>query len=299
VVADRAFTRALWGEHPYGHDISGTAAHVRSFTREDVVYFHRERMAPRSAMLVVVGAIGPEVVAAEAERAFAGWENPPDAPELVIPRVERIARAGEVILVDKPDQTQSQVRLGGPGFPMGHADYFPATAMNIALGGGFTSRLVNEVRVERGLSYSVGSYFDAMNAGGSFAISTFTKTESTRLIIDVALGEVAKVRAGGITPRELKGAQTYLAGLYPLRTETNESIASIISDVRLHHLGDDWVERFRDRLRAVTPRQVAAAAGKYCFPQRPVIVVLGRAAQVRPLLEDLGPVTVVPAAEYE
>lgn len=299
IIADRAFTRALWGEHPYGHDVSGSASHVGSFTREDVVRFHRERMTPRSAMLVVVGAVSPEVVAAEAEKALAGWETPPDAPEFTVPKQERIARAGEVILVDKPDQTQSQVRIGGPGFSMGHPDYFPATAMNIALGGGFTSRLVNEVRVERGLSYGVSSYFDAMNAGGVYAISTFTKTQSTREIIDVALGEVTKVRESGITPKELKGGQTYLAGLYPMRTETNESIAAVIADVRVHKLGDDWVEKFRDRLCAVTPKQVAEAAVKYCYPERPTIVVLGNAAEVRPLLEGLGPVTVVPASEYE
>lgn len=300
VIADRAFTRALWGDHPYGHDVSGTSAHVRTFTRDDVVRFHRERMVPGKAMLVVVGAVSPDVVAAEAEKAFAGWENPPTAFEFEVPRFERLARPGEIILVDKPDQTQSQVRVGGPGFPMGHPDYFPATAMNIALGGGFTSRLVNAVRVERGLSYGVSSYFDAMSAGGIFAVSTFTKTQSTREIIDVVLGEVAKVREEGIPPKELRSAQTYLAGLYPMRTETNESVAAIIADVRLHNLGDDWVEKFRDRLRAVTPKQVAEAAAKYCFPERPTLVVLGNAAQVRPQLEGLGaPVTVVPASDYE
>ncbi len=298
-IADRAFTRALWGEHPYGHDVSGNAAQVRTFTREDVLRFHRERLIPRNAMLVVVGSVSPDVVAAEAEKAFAGWQNPPNAEEFVVPRQERLARAGELIIVDKPDQTQSQVRIGGLGFSMGHPDYFPATAMNIALGGGFTSRLVNEIRVNRGLSYGVSSYFDAMNAGGIFAVSTFTKTQSTREIIDVALREVTKMREEGIAPKELKSAQTYLAGLYPMRTETNESIAAIIADVRLHNLGDDWVEKFRDRLRAVTPKEVAAAAAKYCFPERPTVVVLGNAMQVRPLLEGLGPVTVVPASEYE
>lgn len=299
VIADRAFTRALWGEHPYGHDVSGSAAHVRTYTREDVVRFHRERIIPRNSMLVVVGAVSPDVVAAEAEKAFAGWENPPDAQPFTAPRQEGLARPGEIIIVDKPEQTQSQVRIGGLGFPMGHPDYFPATAMNIALGGGFTSRLVNEVRVNRGLSYGVSSYFDAMNAGGIFAVNTFTKTASTREIIEVALNEVGKMRDQGIAARELKDAQTYLAGLYPMRTETNESIAAIIADVRLHNLGDDWVEKFRDRLRAVTPKEVAAAAAKYCFPERPTIVVLGNAMQVRPLLQGLGSITVVPASEYE
>jgi zinc protease len=115
----------------------------------------------------------------------------------------------------------------------------------------------------------------------------------------VALNEIHGVRDRGLKPRELKDAQTYLAGLYPLRTETNESVASVIADIRLHGLGDDWVERFRDRLRAVTPKDVAQVAKKYAFAQAPVIVVLGKAAEVKPLLEGLGPITVVPASEYE
>ncbi|QSQ26254.1 insulinase family protein [Pyxidicoccus parkwayensis] len=298
VIADRAMVRALWGDHPYGHDVGGSKRTVSTFTRDDVVRFHQERMGPKVAMLVVVGAVKPERVAAAAEEAFVGWTGGPDAPPTV-PPVKKIPGAGRVLLVDKPDQTQSQVRIGGPGFRMGHEDYFPATAMNIALGGGFTSRLMNEIRVNRGLTYGVSSWFDAMNAGGVFALSTFTKTASTREIIDVALGEIGSVREKGLKPRELTDAQAYLAGLYPLRTETNESIAGSIADTRVHGLGDDWVEKFRDRLRAVTSKQVSAVAKKYCLPESPAIVVLGRAEEVKKHLKGLGPITVVPASEYE
>lgn len=298
-IADRAFTRAVWGDHPYGRDVGGNKRTVSTFTRDDVVRFHAECMGPRVSLLTVVGAIAPETVAAEAERAFAGWTGGPDVQPMLPRKQEPLAKAGTVLLVDKPDQTQSQVRLGGPGFWLGHEDYFPATAMNIALGGGFTSRLMNEIRVNRGLTYGVSSYFDTMSAGGIFALSTFTKTASTREIIDVALKEIHGVRDGGLKPRELKDAQSYLAGLYPMRTETNESVASVIADMRMHALGDDWVEKFRDRLRAVTPKDVAAVAKKYAFADPPVIVVLGKASEVKPLLEGLGPITVVPASDYE
>jgi zinc protease len=296
-VADRAFTRALWGNHPYGHDVGGTAAHVGTFTREDLVRFHRERMGPKVSLLVVVGAVSPDRVAEEAEKAFGGWTGGPEAP-LVVPPMRKLA-SGRVLLVDKPDQSQSQVRMGGPGFPLGHADYFPSTAMNIALGGGFTSRLMNEVRVERGLTYGIHSYFDTMSAGGMFGITTFTQTERTREIIDVTLGEVARVREGGIPAAELKKSQRYLAGLYPLRTETNESVASVISDIRLHGLGDDWVEKFRERLLAVKSKQTVEVAGRYLFPSPPFLVVLGKASEVKKQLKGLGPVTVVPASECE
>ncbi|MGZ3459047.1 MAG: M16 family metallopeptidase, partial [Archangium sp.] len=196
VIADRAFTRALWSGHPYGHDVGGSAAHVRTFTRDDLVRFHRERMGPRVSLLTVVGAVSPQVVAEEAEKAFAGWEGGPEAP-VELPPADKVA-GSRVLLVDKPDQTQTQVRIGGPGFRVGHPDYFPSTLMNNALGGGFTSRLVNEVRVERGLTYGISSYFDMMHAGGVFGIHTFTQTDRTREMLDVTLGEVAKVREGGI-----------------------------------------------------------------------------------------------------
>jgi len=115
----------------------------------------------------------------------------------------------------------------------------------------------------------------------------------------VALNEVTKVREKGLKPKELANAQTYLAGLYPLRTETNESIAAGIVDIRLHNLGDDWVERFRDRLRAVTPAQVKAVAKKYLFAEPPSIVVLGKAEAVRKQLKGLGTLSVAPASDYE
>ena len=297
VVADRAFNRALWGEHPYGHDVGGSKAHVRTFTREDLVRFHRERMGPRVALLSVVGAVHPDVVAREAEKAFAGWEGGPETP-VELPPAD-MKTSGRILLVDKPEQTQTQVRIGGPGFRVGHPDYFPAAAMNNVLGGGFTSRLVNEVRVERGLTYGIHSYFDMMNAGGVFGISTFTQTDKTREMIDVTLAEVAKVRAKGITPAELKKAQRYLAGLYPLRTETNESVASVISDIRVHGLGDDWVEKFRERLMEVKPKQTVEVAAKYLFAQPPLIVLVGKASEVKKQLTGLGPVTVVPASDYE
>ena len=182
---------------------------------------------------------------------------------------------------------------------MGHPDYFPSTAMNNVLGGGFTSRLVNEVRVERGLTYGISSYFDMLNVGGVFAISTFTQTERTREMLDVTLAEVQKVRESGISAGELKKAQRYLAGLYPLRTETNESVVSVIGDIRVHGLGADWVEKFRERLHAVKPRQTQEVAAKYLFAQPPLIVLLGKASVVKKQLKGLGTVKVVPASDYE
>jgi len=292
LLADRALLRALWGDHPYGHDTAGTARSVEALGREDVARFHRERLGPRIASLVVVGAVDPEEMAAAADRAFARWSGGPEtAPPPPVP--ERAALAGRVIVVDKADLTQSQVRLGSLAFRKAHPDYLASQAVNAVLGGGFTSRLVDEIRVNRGLSYGASSYFDPSRAGGSFQVSTFTKTEATREIVTVALEEVRKMRAKGPRPSELEKAKTYLCGLYPLRLETNESLAGAIADIRLNGLGDDYLARYRSRVMEVSTAKAAELAARWFLPEDGrVIAVVGRARSVVPQLESLGPVEV-------
>lgn len=298
LLADRALTRAFWGRHAYGHDTSGTTTSVRSFSREDVLQFHREKLGPRVALLTVVGAVEPEATLEAVEKAFRGWKGGP-AAAAPIPALEQGPRGGHVVLVDKPDQTQAQVRLAGPGFAFGTEPHFPSVVMNIVVGGGFTSRLINEIRVNRGLTYGISSGFDAMRADGAFHVSTFTKTGSTKEIIKRTLAELKKVRTQGIAKEELLHAQTYLAGLYPLRTETNDSIASTLAEVRTYGIGAEWIERYQERVRAVTLAQANEAASRFLFAKSPLVVVVGKAEALRSQVEGFGEVTILPAAEAE
>jgi zinc protease len=298
LIADRALLHAIWGDHPYGHDVQGSSSTVRNLTREDVVTFHRERMGPKISWLAVVGDIDPAQVISMAETSFGPWSGGPAAP-VALAKLDRAALEGTVLLVNKPNQTQSQVRLGTLAFAKGHPDHPPAAVVDTALGGGFTSRLVKEIRVKRGLSYGAGSSFDRLKVGGTFSVSTFTKTESTREIIEIALAEVSKMRAKGPTPKEIANAQTYLTGLFPMRFETNESVAGAITDLRAYDLDDDTVERYRERIRAVTPKAAREVAGRYLFARPPVVVVVGKASEVLDQLKPFGPVKVVEVAEFE
>lgn len=298
LLAERAMLRVLWGDHPYGHDIVGTARDVATFTRRDAMKFHRSRFGPRISLLVVVGWADPLEVRRCAQRAFARWREGPTEPP-AISRPIGIAMSGRVLVVDKPDQTQSQVRMGAMAFPKGDPDFFPATVMNTVLGGGFTSRLVQEIRVNRGLSYGAGSGFDRLMAGGSFILSTFTQNKTTREIIDVALAEVRRMRRTGPSVEEVKAAKKYLAGLFPMRLETNESVASAIAEMRVYDLGDDWVERFVPRVSTVTAPMAAKMARKYLFDRPPAMVIVGKAAAIKKQLAGVGPLKVVQASEIE
>jgi zinc protease len=289
LVADRGLQKALWGDHPYGHDVAGTAAHIERIGREDLVAFHRERFGPKVAMLSIVGAVEPVLARRAVEASFGGWRGGPKAPVTVVP-LQRAVGAGRVLLIDKPDQTQSQVRIGALAMVRGGPDWIPGQVMNNALGGGFTSRLVNEIRVKRGLSYGAGSAFDGMLTGGSFHVSTFTKTQSTSEIIAVALDELRKMSARGPTASELSTAQRHLAGLYPLRLETNESMAAALIETRMYGLGDDWIEKYRGRILEVSRARAAQVARRYLPAKAPALVVVGNAAKVRRQLRGLGPI---------
>jgi zinc protease len=290
VLADRAMLQAAFGGHPYGHPPEGRVRDLSAVRRGDVVALHRRSFRPASAILLVVGNTPADAVLKMARRRFGRWRGA-DGGDVVIPPAE--TPRGAVVVVDKPDVTQTQVRIASQGFPRRSPDYFRGVVASAILGGGFTSRLMEAIRVNRGLSYGVRSRFATSGSSGLFFISTFTKVESTAEIIDVALEETARFCDGGPTAEELERIQSYLCGLFPLSLETHDQLAEKLSDLALFDLPDTEVSHFRDRVRAVTVEDCRAVAQRY-FPIRDrVVVAVGPARVVVPKLERFGPVTVI------
>jgi zinc protease len=200
-----------------------------------------------------------------------------------------------VTVVDKPDLTQSQVRIASAGVRRADPAYFPALVSNAVFGGGFTSRLMEAIRVNRGLSYGVRSRFAMSRSAGIFFVSSFTKVETTAELLQVALDEAARFCEGGPGAEELARAQSYLAGLYPLSLETHDQVAEKIADVGLYDVPLDQVTQYRERVRAVTAAECAEVARRHFPVDRGVVVVVGPARKVARSLERFGPVQVVPA----
>jgi zinc protease len=292
LVADRAMLQAAFGDHPYGHPPEGKVKHLQATRRADVVRFHARAYRAAGALLVVVGKVSADEVLALARRRFGAWRGPggADGP-LAAPAPPRAA----VLVVDKPDVTQSQVRVASAGFPRKSPDYFPGIVASALLGGGFTSRLMEAIRVNRGLSYGVRSRFATSAAGGIFFVSTFTKVETTAEIVQVTLDETARFCDAGPTGEEIERTRSYLCGLYPLSLETHDQLAEKLAELELYDLPDDDVSAFRERVRAVTP-QAAREVGSRYFPLGArVVVAVGPAKSIARQLERFGPVSVVPA----
>jgi zinc protease len=292
VVADRAMLQAAYGHHPYGHPSEGRARDLLRARRAEVVAFHAHHYRPSSAILLVVGAVSADDVVDLARRRFGRWRGAAGPlPEVPAPAPPHPG----VMVVDKPELTQTQVRIVSAGFARRSPDYFPGMVASAVLGGGFTSRLMEAIRVNRGLSYGVRGRFATSVAGGLFYISSFTKAETTVDLVQVALDEVARFVDQGPDGDELERMQSYLCGLFPLSLETHDQIAERLADLALHGLGDDEVTGFRERVRAVTREDCRRVARRYFPPARPLLVVVGPARQLARSLERFGEVRVVPA----
>ncbi len=290
-VADRAMIGAAYRDHPYGHPVEGRAKDLSAVRRRDAVAFHRAWFGPASTVLTVVGAVDPGKALRLARRALAGWRGGAGVPP-EIPAAPAVPRS--VLLVDKPDATQTQVRLATPVFGRASPDYFPAVVANAALGGGFTSRLVETIRVNRGLSYGVRSRFGLGRAAGLWIFSSFTKAETTGELIRVALEEIGRFCEEGPGAEELSRAQGYLAGLYPLSLETYDQLAVKLSDLELYGYPVDEITGYAERVRAVTPEACREVARRWLPHAGGAIVAVGPAAKIRRQLEAFGTVTVVP-----
>ncbi len=298
-LADRALLKAIWQGHPYGHEVSGSMSDIRALHQEDLRKYVRGHIGPQISQLMLVGDVKTDAVMPMIRSLFGSWAGGPVTPPLLPPWGDA-AMAGRVLIVDKPEQTQVQMRIGAGGVKRGHPAHFPLAVMSTVLGGGFTSRLVTEIRVKRGLSYGAGCHFDMLSAAGSFTVSSFTKNETIQTLIEIGLGEVAKMRAKGPSPKEVATVQRYISGLYPARLETNDAIAGALSDVSFYGLPADWISQYRQRICAVTPKEAAAAARAHLFEKgKEAIVLVGNAALLAPKVEKFGPVTVWKPSQLE
>lgn len=284
----------LYGEsHPYSFFPSERS--LAAIRREDLVEHHRRWFGPGNAVVGVAGDVGKDEAMAAVRAAFGTWTGAKEADEVAFPETPKPARA--VRLVDKPDLTQSSIRVAAPGIDRKSPDYHAAVVMNYILGGGaFSSRLVRVVRSDEGKTYGIGSGFTVHKRRGVFGIGTSTRNAETVPTLDLVLREVDKIRAEGtgVTPAELAAAKSNLIGSYPMRFETADDVLGRLFSAKLHGLPFEEITEYRQKIAAVTLEEVNAAARKYLDPDRMVIVVVGRSSEVKaPLETRFGPVEVV------
>ena len=291
-VADRRFARFLFGSHPYGRPTEGTRTSLTGLTRGDVVSFHAKHFVPSNAVLAIVGDIDSRELLAKVQKLFGEWPARP-APRVAAPAPEQV-RGRRVLIVDRPDVNQTQVRIGAVGISRSDADYFPSLVANTILGVPFTSWLNQEIREKRGLSYGARSSFRALHQPGPFVVSTFTRNDRLAETVEAAFDTLRRFRQGGYTEEDLRKAQNYRAGLFPLSLETSDQIAAALGELEIYSLPREFYDEQIDKVRSVTLEDLGRA-GQRLFPvDDAVIVAVSPAASARAALEKFGPVSVEP-----
>ncbi len=270
-VAGKEFQKTLFLKSPYGHAVEGTKESLPKLTREALVRFYRTYYHPNNAILTVVGDITPNEVEKNLLPHLTKW------PMGEIPKESfrsAFAKEQKTVKIDRPI-TQANIILGHSGVNRENPDFYALTVMNYILGGGgFSSRLVEEIRNKRGLAYSVASFFDPGKYPGSFQIALQTKNASAREAVSLAIREMERIQKEPVSEKELEGAKKYLVGSFPMRLDTQGKLANFLSQVEYFGIGLDYPEKYPSLIRSVTREEVLRVARKYLDPKNYILVVV-------------------------
>jgi zinc protease len=276
-IAQRKFEAALFPQSPYGRPVEGSEASVKGLEQQNLRDFYERHYRPNGLILSVVGDISHQEIARGLNDAFRSWSKgepvtPPVAPSTI--------GEAETIKVNK-DLTQANIILGHEGVGRENPDYYALQVMNYILGGGgFSSRALDSIRNERGLAYSVYSYFSAEKGRGTFEFVMQTRNETALEAIRIARAEMRRMREELVAEEELSDAKDYLAGSFPLRFDTNRRVANFLAQLEYFQLGLDYPERYPGLIQKVTREEIQRVARKYLKPETLITVIVANQKKI-------------------
>jgi len=272
VVAERCFRQKLFVASPYRHPAEGTKESLGRIKREDMVKFHSNYYHANNAIFTIVGDVSEEDMDKKIVAKLAVWSR-----SATIPAEHFSTTFAQGPTIEKIDReiTQANIILGHQGIRRDNPDYYALTVMNYILGGGgFGSRLMDEIRVKRGLAYSVGSFFDPYKHRGSFQIVLQTKNGSAQEAISLALKQMKRMQRELVSNQELERAKKYLTGSFPLQLDTQRELSNFLSQVEYYGLGLDYPEDYISLINAVSREDVLRMAQDYLYPGKYILAVV-------------------------
>jgi len=271
-ISSKAFMTALYGSHPYSLDGDGEVDTVAKIKRDDLQNFYKQYYGAKGAVVAIIGDLTREQASAIAENVTGG-----------LPKASAISPIPAVALPTKPVEqrishpaSQSHILLGYPGIKRGDPDLFPLYVGNYVLGGGgFVSRLTEEVREKRGLVYSVYSYFMPMAEAGPFQIGLQTKKDQAEDALKLVRETLDKFIKGGITETELKAAKANIIGGFPMRIDSNSKILDYLAVIGFYKLPLNYLDEYNSNVEKVTVAQIKDAFSRRLKPENFVTVIVG------------------------
>jgi zinc protease len=297
-LASMTAAPVVFGGTPLGHVSTGTPASLTKLKPADLSAIHAAWYRPDNAILLMTGDITADQGFALAQQAFGDWARPATplaAAPTVTPRPTTRA-----IAVDLPGTGQAAVTLVKPAIARNDPSYYEGLVANAVLGGGYSARLNQEIRIKRGLSYGAGSGLSANRTSGSFRASVQTKNESAPQVLDLITAEMTGLATTPAGAEELKARKSSLVGQYGRDLETTDGLAGILGNLAVYGVPLDEVSRYTAKVEAVTPAQVQGFAGRVLDPTQASVIVAGDAKTFSgPLKAKLPDLEVIPAADLD
>jgi len=287
-LATEMVSRVMFGDHPYAV-VAPTPESIDRSTRDEFVKFHRAKLVPNNGVFIVVGNVRYEQILDRVESLFSTWERGEDVvADFPAPPV-RTKRIG--YLVDRPGSAQSNIVIANSGITRTSPDYFPMMLMHTVLGANASSRLFMNLREEKGYTYGAYSNLDARRSAGTFRATAEVRTAVTGDSLKEFFYELNRIRDTRVSEKELGDAKAYLTGVFPIRLETQEGLTDQLVQIKMLRLPNDYLERYRDRVQAVTAEEIQRVATKYIRPDVAAVIVVGDGAsvpeQMQPYCEDI------------
>jgi zinc protease len=289
-VANKLFRQSLFGDHPYAR-IGVTPETLPAIDRDSLVEYHKTHYRPNHAFLVVVGDVAPEAVFAAAEKAFGGWARGavPAAKTPALPEL----KGRRLVFVQRPNSVQSSISVGNFSIRRDDDRWYTLQLTNQIYGAAFDSRLVRNIREEKGYTYSPGSVFQAMAEGGLYRAVADVRNDVTGATIKEIYAEIDKLRAGGPEAEELSDAKQYSRGVFLLQNATQGGLAGTINTVNTFGLPKDYPETYQRHISQPSAEAVKTGAEMLLGSENSVVVVVGDYAKVKDQLSAFTNVTFV------
>ncbi len=284
-AAGRVYSRVVFGSHPYGRPATGDEKSVAKINQADLIKYFTTHFRPQNAAVVVVGDLTAAEARAVVEQRLGAWTGKPGVQP---PPPAASMQPARMVVLDKPEAPQSQLRVGHLGVERAHPDFFAITMMNAILGGLFNSRINMNLRENKGFTYGARSYFDFRRSPGTFTVATGVRTDATVPALREVLLEIERIRKEPVAPAELQHAKNSYTLSLPGYFQNLSTVAGTVGNLYVYDLALDYYQRLPERIAAVTVGDVQRVAVDHLKPQDLSIVVVGSQQAVAAGLGELG-----------
>ncbi len=276
-LAGERMRKVLFGKHPYA-EVSPTEAQVAAYKREDLVAVYREIYTPENALLMMVGDFDSQAMLKAIEKVFGDWTG--KKPDVKTSTAPPDVHGRRLYLVHNAGSVQTQILAGCPAITRKHPDWMRLGLTNSLYGGAFNSRLVMNIREDKGYTYSPRSAANPLKQHGYFTVSAAVRNDVVAASLTEILYEMDKLRSLPVPDAELADAQNYLTGVFSMGLATQEGLLSQFSTVELNELPADYLATYREKIRALTSADLLTTARKYLDSANLQIVVVGDRGQI-------------------